>query len=145
MQSVLLQHFHHKLAYPVTASRQDFMPEVRIDNYLFLCKRPASHILKVSATIFSPVSRDAAAECRFQQQEWCYPDQNILHPCAEVDVVCLAGRRHALHDRQMLPAGFAACEQPVFASERDWANCIFGGIVVNVQFWIFQKQPELLF
>ena len=33
------------------------------------------------------------------------PDKYIFHPCAEVDVVCLAGSRHALHDRQMLAAG----------------------------------------
>ena len=53
------------------------------------------------------------------------PDKYIFHPDAEVDAVCLACRRHALHDRQMLAAGFAAGEQPVFASERDGANHIF--------------------
>jgi len=45
----------------------------------------------------------------------------------------------------MLTAGFAAGEQPVFASERDGANHIFRRIVVNVQFRIFQKHRELLF
>ena len=38
---------------------------------LFLCKRPASHILKVPAVILFPVSKDAAGENRFQRQEWC--------------------------------------------------------------------------
>ena len=54
------------------------------------------------------------------------PDKYIFHPDAEVDVVSLAGSRHALHDRQMLASGFAAGEQPVLASERDWTNYIFG-------------------
>ena len=47
------------------------------------------------------------------------PHKYIFHPCAEVDAVGLACRRHALHDRQMMSAGFTAGEQPVFASERD--------------------------
>ena len=34
-------------------------------------KRPASHILKVPAVILFPVSKDAAADCRFQWREWC--------------------------------------------------------------------------
>ena len=65
------------------------------------------------------------------------PDKYIFHPCAEVDVVCLAGSRHALHDRQMLAAGFAAGEQPVFSPERDGSNYILRRIVVDVQFRIF--------
>ena len=34
-------------------------------------KRPVSHILKVAAVILFSVSKDAAAESRFQRQAWC--------------------------------------------------------------------------
>jgi hypothetical protein len=37
----------------------------------------------------------------FSDRRGADPDKYIFHPCAEVDVVRLACRRHALHDCQM--------------------------------------------
>ena len=45
--------------------------ELTRHKYPDVSKRPASHILKVSAVILFPVSKDAAGENRFQRQEWC--------------------------------------------------------------------------
>ena len=68
--------------------------------------------------------------------------EDVFEPGAKVDVVGMAGGGETVQDGEVLSAAFAAGEKPVFTSEGNRADGVFGRVVVDIQLRIGENFRE---